>query len=474
MSTDLALPNRVLPFARRRRAHLIGAAGSGMRALHEVLVQLGWQVTGSDPALERPEAGFSAQHQAENVTLEIDLVVASDAVPEDNCERRQAQQLGLEVIRYSEMLGRLMEPRQGMAVAGTHGKSTTTAMAGEILEAAGEAPTVVVGAAPLSGCLSGRAGVGQTMLVEACEYRSNFLSLAPRYAAILDVEPDHFDCFPSLEDQIAAFTAFVAKIPADGYLVFNANCPNTRQATQAAVCTSETFGQSPEATWQASQIGSEAGYYHFELQHQQQTLGRVRLGVPGRHQVSNALAAAAVTTAAGAPVEAILTGLSRFAGLERRLELVGCPGGVAWFDDYAHHPTEVIAGLTTLREIAPLGRIWCIFQPHQASRTSMFLEQFADSLSQADRVGVLDVYHAREEPAAWAHVQRDQLASAVGERETEVLDVWQPDEVISQLEQAIRLGELTPGDIIITMGAGDVSQIGMGLVQRFSVGRLAG
>ena len=248
-----------------QRAHLIGIAGSGMQALAEVLHERGWLLSGSDldPSgaawLAAAGVRIHAGHAAEQVPADADLVIYSDAVPEGNCERRRATELGLFQRSYPSMLGDLMARRFGLAVAGTHGKSTTTAMAAEILDVAGFSPSVVAGGTPLGRNSGGRRGHGQFVLVEACEYRSNFLRLAPRMAVILGIEPDHFDCFPSRELLEAAFAAFVGRLPTDGLVLAHAGCATTMRTVAGAPCRIATFGVESAADWQAEIIRFSPG-----------------------------------------------------------------------------------------------------------------------------------------------------------------------------------------------------------------------
>ena len=364
---------------RLQRAHLVGVAGSGMRALADVLAGWGWQLTGSDLCLPSARefggktARWSGGHASGHLTSETELVVYSDAIPPTNPELLRAAELGVPALSYFQMLGRLTEGRHTVAVAGTHGKSTTTAMAAHILVESDRDPTVFCGATPLGATSGGRAGNG-LVLVEACEYRANFLHLRPQHAAILGIEPDHFDCYKSLHDLENAFRQFAASLPAGGLLIVRHDCDSTRRVTAGLSGRIESFGVSPEADWSAGRLAEDHGRYSFEIRRLGQPLCEVRLQMPGRHNVLNALAAAALAWAEGATADRIAAGLSHFAGLHRRLELLGTWRGVTLFDDYAHHPTEVAATLATVRQMFPRRRLWCVFQPHQASRTARLLE----------------------------------------------------------------------------------------------------
>jgi len=287
-----------------------------------------------------------------------------------------------------------MSERRGLAVAGTHGKSTTAAMLAEILIAHGFDPLVVAGGALLGQTSGGRFGRGDWLVAEACEYRANFLHLKPEVAAILGIEHDHFDYFQSRAQLDNAFQQFAGQV--SGVLLTLDSCSTSLRLAQAAAARHETFGVRPGSTWQAAEPQLSRGRFCFELRHQGVDIGPVRLRVPGRHNVLNALAAAGLAHHAGASDAAICRGIERFAGIHRRLELLGEHGGIALIDDFAHHPTEITASLKTVRQLYPGRRLWCVFQPHQVSRTARLLDSLAASLQNADKLVVAEIYRARE------------------------------------------------------------------------------
>jgi UDP-N-acetylmuramate--alanine ligase len=444
-----------------------------MRALAEVLLGRGWKLSGCDLALgtagKLAQAGIRLYegHCAEHVCPDTDLVVFSDAVPPENPELRRAAQLGIPACSYFQMLGRLMAGRRGLAVAGTHGKSTTTAMAAELLIEAGRDPTVLCGAAPLGRVTGGRAGRGDLMLVEACEYRANFLHLRPKQAAILGVEPDHFDCYDSLDALEQAFACFAASIPADGLLLARHDCPLTRRIAAELRCRVETFGIGGREGWSAENLAARRGRYRFEIRRRGRRLCEVRLQVPGRHNVLNALAAAALAWENGAAAEHISAALGRFRGLGRRLERLGTWAGVTVLDDYAHHPTEVTVTLQTIRQMFPGRRVWCVFQPHQASRTARLLDELAESLQNADVVVVAEIFRAREGPCQSGEVTAADLARRVKQRAEAAGQRARPGEVaaVHTSEEIVDLlqSRLKSGDVLSTMGAGDIRKIAEGV-----------
>ncbi len=487
-----------------------------MRALADVLVAWGWTISGSDvnlsPVRSLADAGVRLfeGHAAENLDADTQLVVKSDAVPADNPELRRAAELGIPTLSYFEMLGRLSDGRRTVAIAGTHGKSSTTAMTAHLLVHAGLDPTVFCGATPLGATSGGRAGAmrggegekrrggglsilqhdclplspspplpllslshshdSSLMLVEACEYRANFLHLQPTQAAVLGIEPDHFDCYDSLASLENAFRRFAERLPDDGFLLARADCESTRRITAGLKCRVETFGFAKGADWSAVGLESDAGRFRFQIERFGCPLCEVRLQAPGRHNVLNALAAAALAFENGISAAQISAGLADFRGLHRRLERlpdwrakgdspifadtkIGTVPGVMVIDDYAHHPTEVAAALAAVRLIAPHSRVWCVFQPHQASRTARLLDELAESLQNADRVLVADIFRAREgypQPREVTAVDLAWRAAALG---VEVL----PGHGVEEILEILRT-QLAPGDVLVTLGAGDVEK----------------
>ena len=425
-----------------------------------------WRLSGSDAA-EAPDwlavAGVPVArgHASTHVPPDCELLVYSDAVPADNVERHEAAKRKVSQLSYAQLLGQLMAERTGIAIAGTHGKSTTAAMVAEILVAAGLDPTVIVGAAGLDGLPCARVGRGPHLLAEACEFRANFLHLAPQIAAVLNIEPDHFDCYPTTAALEAAFARFIQQLPASGVLIANADDATTRRLLELAPCRVETVGLSHAADWRAVEVTHERGRYRFVLVHKGERVTAVSLQVAGRHQVANALAAAAVATVAGASSVAVAEGLGRFAGLRRRLENLGEPGGIAIVDDYAHHPTEIVAGLAAVREMYPGRRLWAVFQPHQASRTTHLLVEFAASLQGADHVAVAEIYRAREGQPTADEATADDLARETAALGVDVLPERRPSGILETIHAAAR-----PGDIVVTLGAGDIGNVAHAFVDR--------
>lgn len=443
-----------------------------MRALGDVLDAAGWIVGGSDTDAEsirdwRPDV--QQGHRAEAIDERLDLVVYSQAVPDANVELRRAHQLGLTALSYPQAVGRLMAARSGAAVAGTHGKSTTTAMAGEILAAAGLDPTVLCGAASVGKPSGGRLGRGPWMLAEACEYRASFHHLKPQIAVILGIEADHFDCFGTRAELEQAFAAFASLVPADGLVLGRADCAATQRSIEAVDCTSETFGVTPSATWRASELRERRGLYSFRIRCRERLVCDVKLHVPGLHNVHNALAAAALASHCGASGTAIGAGLERFAGLERRLQVVSEHDEIAIVDDYAHHPTAVTAALATVRQMYPARRVWCVFEPHQVSRTWHLLQEFAHSLQNADKIIVADIFRARESSEIDGDATAAELAARTAALGREAVHLASAFDIQDHLKHSLR-----PGDVLVTLGAGNITRVAHDLGKGFRTFRKAG
>ena len=445
-----------------RSAHLVGVCGSGMKALAELLAGMGWAVSGSDShpsaAIVEALAGRGLRihpgHHGRFLAEKTDVLVYSPAILPTNPERQRAASLGIPQVSYSQMLGVLMHGREGVCIAGTHGKSTTTAMTGCILTGAGLSPSVVIGAEVREIGASGWAGAGAHFVVESCEFQRHFLDLSPRYAAILGIEPDHFDCFPSFDETIAAFAEFAQSVPANGKLLIHAGCEASKAASVAVGAPLETFAVNSPADWLAADLRSTAEGTRFRVYRKGAFFAEIALPLPGAHNVANALAAVALASAAGADAAAIREALREFPGICRRFEPVGSWRGVTLIDDYAHHPTAVAATLRTARERFCNRRLWCIFQPHQVSRTEALFSEFGKSLAQADRVLLVPVFAAREH----VHHEPEQVSRNLAER---VVAEGGSARYVDTLDQALTTleDELLPGDVLITMGAGDIGKV---------------
>lgn len=475
------------PAVRLRRAHLVGIAGSGMRALAEYLRDAGWVVSGSDSgastrALRRlASVGISARprHAADHVRSDTDLLVYSPAVGEENAERRAARELGIEELSYPQMLGRLTQNHPALVVTGTHGKSTTCAMVASILQAAGCDPSVVMGAERQPDSRSGWKGDGRWLVVEGCEYREAFLNLEPQVAVVLNVDLDHVDCFSDRAAVEAAFRRFVERVPEDGWLVAPCTTPLRdvlRAATSAQVQTfSPRVGSPPtedSRAWWAADVRCGREGVRFRLFCGESFVTDVFCGLWGRHNVINAVAAAAVAASVGARGVDIREGLAAFEGIKRRLELVGYWRGVTLIDDYAHHPAEVCATLSAVRQRFGRRRVWVGFQPHQIGRAQRWVREFAAALRGVHHVFVVPAFPARECGPDVA-----QQAASVSRRLVAALRAegqscgFEPslDRLVATLDDALQVG-----DVLVTMGAGDITKVPYEFVGRLSRNRAAG
>ncbi len=442
-----------------QRFHFIGIGGAGMSSLAEVLLGFGFTVSGSDAkesqalvTLRRLGVIAYAGHAASQVG-DADVVVFSAAVPRNNPELEEARHRGLLILRRAELLGRLTASHRSLLIAGTHGKSTTTAMLGSIYRHAGLNPTLVGGAAPRGKDVSAAAGKGEILIAEADEFDRAFLSFDPTVAVITNVDVDHLDCYGTEAALHQAFEDFLHRLPPKGLAVLQVADPVLQGLRKRIAARSVTFGVSPDADYSAAKRSVlKDGGESFLMMRQGQALGEIRIGVPGEHNVQNALAAATVALEEGLSFAAVAEGLSVFSGIKRRLEFLGEVGGIAFYDDYGHHPTEVTASLKALRSLRPK-RLFLAFQPHLYSRTAQHTQAFAEAVALADQAWVTPIYPAREKPIPG--IEGDNIvraAQALGDGVT-YLPEW--EKAAKQIASV-----LTAGDLFVTMGAGDIDKLG--------------
>jgi len=448
----------------RRPVHFVGISGAGMSALAELFVRRGTVVTGCDAAgdptgdLGRLGIGVNTGHDP----LHVDgarAVVVTSALPKDHPELQRARELGVPVIRRAEALGEAVSGGELVAIAGTHGKTTTTVMTTEALHAAGREPTGVVGGRVGSWGGNLRYGSDRLFVVEADEYDRSFLALTPTVAVVTNVEADHLDIYADLADIHRTFERFAS--PARTIVL----CADDAGANKLAMpSTAEVirYGiHSTDARLLAVDVRTEGGGSLFEVEYDDEMLGEVELSVPGLHNVLNALAAIGSGLALGVTVEAMRPGLAAFRGVERRFQRLGVAAGVDVVDDYAHHPTEIRATLAAARTAYPGRRIVAAFQPHLYSRTRDFAREFGEALAAADAVFVADIYPAREQaiPGVTAALIVDSTRQAGGSVE------WQGARggLSSALARTVR-----GGDVVLTIGAGDITRTGPELLHALS------
>jgi UDP-N-acetylmuramate--alanine ligase len=393
-------------------------------------------------------------HDASHVR-ETDLVVISSAIDEHNPEIAAARELGIPVIRRAEMLAEVMRLKQGIAVAGTHGKTTTTSLAGMVLTEAGFDPTIVVGGRVRILGTNARLGKGDFLVAEADEYDRSFLELTPVVAVITNIEADHLDCYRDLSEILDAFAVFANRVPFYGAVVACVDDPGVRQILPRVKRRVVTYGESAEAALRARAIELDASGTRFEVwEGQAWNLGRVRLAIPGRHNVANALAAIAVGRELSIPFPTIVRALGEFTGVVRRFETKGERDGVLVVDDYAHHPTEITATLAAARQVFPGRRLVALFQPHLYSRTRDFAAEFGRALTGCDLAVVTDVYPSREAPIEGV---TGELVAEAARRAGHPAVSYVPEKTRVGAELEARL---LAGDVLLTLGAGDVLRFG--------------
>ncbi len=450
-------------FSSIKKLHFIGIGGIGMSGIAEILLDQGFKVSGSDRALsdvtERLQA-LGAKvfegHKAENIADDVDTVVYSSAVINDNPEVQEAIRRKIPIVRRAEMLAEVMRLKYGIGIAGTHGKTTTTSMTSLVLMEGGLDPTVIVGGKLHGlGGTNARLGKGDFIVVEADEFDRSFLSITPTIAVLTTLETDHLDCYRDLEDIKGAFIQFSNKVPFYGFIVLNLDEPALQdimpQLNKKKII---TYGlHSPQADLQAVEISHKEHTTTFTVVQNYVDLGKVTLQIPGKHNVQNALAAIAVGLNLGVPFEKAKAGIEKFTGVYRRWEKKGEVNGIEVYDDYAHHPTECKATLSGAKS-GWRKRVVCVFQPHLFSRTRDFYEDFGKAFLFADVLVVTDVYPAREEPIQG--VTGELIVNAAKQfGHKEVYYVQDKKEIPTFLKKITK-----KGDIVITMGAGDIWKFG--------------
>lgn len=435
-----------------------------MRALAEILLDRGWRLSGSDlnspgPSIQRlidRGLAFHLGHDASNIPGSTGVVVFSPAIPPQNTERAAAAALQIPQFSYSQMVGHLMSKALGVSIAGTHGKSTVTAMTATILTAASRLSGVVLGAEVRDTGRSGWSGSGDLFVAESCEFQGSFLDYFPKYTALLSVEPDHFDCYADVESLTAAFTRFAGQTAETGVLLFNADSPLSVSVSANAPTTARrvSFGLTASADWQAMSVEHSTAGVQFMLHHRGQNVIPITLPLPGQHNIWNSLAAAALCTEIGVDPEVIARSLSSFHGIRRRFEKVEERNGITLFDDYAHHPTAVKVTLEALRKVVGSRKIFCVFQPHQVLRTKVLMADFASSFGAADHVIIAPIFAAREAVSEEPLEVSRELARQIHQQGVSARFLPSLDQIVTTLDDAAR-----PGDVIVTMGAGDIDRI---------------
>ncbi|MDY3020871.1 MAG: UDP-N-acetylmuramate--L-alanine ligase [Oliverpabstia sp.] len=450
-----------IDFHKPIHVHFIGIGGISMSGLAEILLEEGFTISGSDSKESELTDHLTANgaqifygQRASNIIDGIDLVVYTAAIHPDNPEYACAKEKGIPMMTRADLLGQIMTNYKiPIAVSGTHGKTTTTSMASHVLLEGGMDPTISVGGIlpAIGGNL--RVGNSDTFITEACEYTNSFLSFFPKISIILNMDADHLDFFKDIDDIRHSFRLFAEKLPADGTLIINSDTPHYEDIIEDLPCRVITYGLEHEADYTAEQITyDEFGHPTFICKYKGNPVGTFSLKVPGIHNVSNALSVIALGYLLALDPDVIQKGLTNFTGTDRRFQFKGEIGGVTIIDDYAHHPTEIKATLTSAKNY-PHKTTWCVFQPHTYTRTKALLPDFAEALTLADHVVLADIYAARE---------KNTLGVSSKDLQRCILELGTPCEYFPTFDEIENylLENCVGGDLLITMGAGDVVQIG--------------
>ncbi len=447
--------------------HFIGIGGISMSGLAEILLKEQFHISGSDAKeseltekLTSLGADISYGQRASNIKEGIDAVVYTAAIHPDNPELQAAKERQIPTLTRAELLGQIMDNYQdSIAVSGTHGKTTTTSMITEILLEACTDPTISIGGILKSIDGNIRVGKSNVFLTEACEYTNSFLNFYPKYALILNIEEDHMDFFKNLEHIRHSFHQFAGNVLAEGTLILNSEIPDYQELTKDLKCKVLTYGLTPSDSYYADNITfNTKGCGNFTLMCKDHTIGMISMSVPGEHNVSNAVAACALALEMGLSFDCIQAALTHFGGTARRFEHKGQLGGITIIDDYAHHPTEIKATLKAAKNCGQ-NRIICVFQPHTYTRTKAFLKEFAQALSAADLIILADIYAAREQNTIG--ISSQDLQQELQNLGCECHYFPSFDEIENFL-----LKKCMNGDLLITMGAGDIVQVGELLLGR--------
>jgi UDP-N-acetylmuramate--alanine ligase len=468
-------------FAKIQHVHFVGIGGIGMSGIAEVLLNLGYKVSGSDlksSSVTQRLAGLGAVifegHRAEDVSG-AEVVVTSSAIVKQNPEVLEAHKLHIPVIQRAEMLAELMRLKYGIAVAGMHGKTTTTSMVAAVLAGGGLDPTVVVGGRVGAMGSNARLGKSQYLVAEADESDRSFLKLSPILSVVTNIDREHMDCYRNMRDVKKTFLEFMDRVPFYGMVVACSDDPILRRLLPEVQRRTVTYGSKRGADFSikldrnffaVSPDSDGPPLSRFRVSYQRNDLGQFTLHVPGIHNVLNATAAIAVGVGLDVPVEAIRSALDQFRGVDRRFQVRGRVAGVSVIDDYGHHPTEIKATLAAARQCR-FRKIHVIFQPHRYTRTRDLMEEFTSAFGDADSLLVLDIYAASEKPIEGISGQA--LAQSI--REKSGRDVKYVSSFAEAVVSAVK--EAQEGDMILTLGAGSVSQLGPMIVEALK-GRAVG
>jgi len=451
----------ILDSKKFKHVHFIGIGGISMSGLAEILLKLGFNVSGSDmrssnitSKLENKGIKIYTGHSEENIG-DADLVVYTAAVKSDNPELMKARDLGIPTLERATLLGEIMKKYPfSIAVSGTHGKTTTTSMISLIMLKSALDPTIHIGGELDAIGGNTRIGGNDYFVAEACEYVESFLKFHPYLAVVLNIEADHLDYFKDIEHIKNSFLKFIHLIPENGYVVACVDDENISSLLKSVHCNIITYGlNSKDATWRAEDISfNENGCASFTVLKNNEKITHIELNVPGVHNISNSLAAIAACHALGCSIEGIKKGLESYIGIHRRFELKGIEDNIKVVDDYAHHPSEIKATLKAARG-GNYPRIWTVFQPHTYTRTKLLLDEFSEAFKDADKVIIADIYSAREKDTGEIHSST--LAEKIRANGQDAIYLPDFEGIVEYLKE-----NASSGDLILTMGAGDIYRVG--------------
>ncbi len=453
--------------------HFVGILGTGMRALARYACERGASITGSDvqasPSLKELTSRGIKVHldqKDSHFAPDTNRVVVSQAIEAENPELTEAHRMGIEVVKYPQLLGELMDSQPGLAIAGSHGKSTTSSMTAFIMQKCGLDPSYLIGAdVPQLGGGS-HCGNGKYLVAEACEYKRSFLYLNPEIAVITNVDREHMDYYHDMEELEEAFCEFASQIKPDGVLVLNADDPHSEVIEQAARCRIVKFSiDNPDVDISLKRVWRAKKRTNYNLVHNGKDLGRYALKLYGNHNIYNALAALAACHSAGVDLQKAAQVLSDFKGAARRLQLLGEPWNVAVLSDYAHHPNEIKASISATKQQFPNRRIFCIFQPHQYSRTKKMLGELAQTFKDCWMALISDIYAARDTEKDRAAVNSMDLVRLINE------DLGMKAHYVPDFEdiEDIIVREVVPEDVVLVMGAGNIWQVAHNIVPQIQM-----
>lgn len=456
--------------------YFVGIGGVGMSSVARLLKNNGYAVSGSDTfsnlataALKNIGVKINFQQNGQCIDNNTDLIVASSAIPDNNLDLLKAKSLGIKIIKFSQLLGLLMKGKRGIAVSGTHGKTTTTAIISTILRTAGLYPACVIGGDTPGFDDNYCPKKSDLFVTEACEYDRTFLNLTPQMAVITNIDEDHLDYYKDITELTSVFAQFASSICSNGLLITSEPVINILNNLSSIKCNVESYAivddkRKNMAQWGATKPFFKDGKTHFTVFYDGKFFNDFYLRIPGLHNVMNALAAVAICHHAGVSKDVMAKALSSFKGVDRRFQVLGSVNDITIIDDYAHHPTAIETTLKTAKERYAGKRIWCLFQPHQYSRTRLLLERFVHSFGYADKIILADIYSARDSLEDMEAVSSLDIVKRIKDIGSDVELIPDHAEIAKSL-----CDRLIPGDVLVVMGAGDIWKVGENVLERLRI-----